>query len=248
MTSGWRRGAQRYPAHGCSPDARATTARIAPRQTPGATASPQPAKGPSPAARTKLFGRAHARHRLRCVGLPDHPRSVLRHTDLRGVPLGARHSAGDADRRLRKLTQLAIFRQVATACRQRKEYRLTKMGFDLYPSFIALMQFGDRWLSGGKPPPLTLVHTAVRLRQPSDRRVLAMRRTRSARRFNTATDRAPAANPPRPAATPGAPPTAAGSCWAVRVRFRARWRSSATNGASWSSARVSSAIAATTRS
>src|SRR5262245_4194424 len=60
--------------------------------------------------------------------------------------------------RLRKLTQLAIFRQVAPGSSQRKEYRLTKMGFDLYPSFIALMQFGDRWLSKGKPPPLTLVH------------------------------------------------------------------------------------------
>lgn len=61
--------------------------------------------------------------------------------------------------RLRKLTKLEIFRQVATGSSQRKEYRLTKMGFDLYPSFIALMQFGDRWLSHGKPPPLTLVHT-----------------------------------------------------------------------------------------
>src|SRR5215472_4816220 len=60
--------------------------------------------------------------------------------------------------RLRKLTRLAIFRQVATAIPNRNEYRLTKMGFDLYPSFIALMQFGDTWLSGKKPPPLTLVH------------------------------------------------------------------------------------------
>lgn len=59
--------------------------------------------------------------------------------------------------RLRKLTRLAIFRQVATET-SRKEYRLTKMGFDLYPSFMALMQFGDRWLSGAKPPPLNLVH------------------------------------------------------------------------------------------
>src|SRR5439155_21417259 len=48
--------------------------------------------------------------------------------------------------RLKKLTQLGIFRQVASGSSQRKEYRLTKMGFDLYPSFIALMQFGDRWL------------------------------------------------------------------------------------------------------
>ncbi len=60
--------------------------------------------------------------------------------------------------RLRKLTQLAIFRQVATGSATRKEYRLSKMGFDLYPSFMALMQFGDRWLAGGRPPPLTLVH------------------------------------------------------------------------------------------
>ena len=60
--------------------------------------------------------------------------------------------------RLKKLTKLAIFRQTATGSSQRREYRLTKMGFDLYPSFIALMQFGDRWLSGAKPPPLKLVH------------------------------------------------------------------------------------------
>jgi DNA-binding HxlR family transcriptional regulator len=60
--------------------------------------------------------------------------------------------------RLRKLTRLAIFRQAAIPASQRREYRLTKMGFDLYPSFMALMQFGDRWLSGKKPPPLILVH------------------------------------------------------------------------------------------
>jgi DNA-binding HxlR family transcriptional regulator len=60
--------------------------------------------------------------------------------------------------RLKKLTQLAIFRQVAPGAARRKEYRLTRMGFDLYPSFIALMQFGDRWLAQGKPAPLTLVH------------------------------------------------------------------------------------------
>lgn len=60
--------------------------------------------------------------------------------------------------RLRKLTRLGIFRQVATAIPNRNEYRLTKMGFDLYPSFIALMQFGDAWLSGKKPPPLALIH------------------------------------------------------------------------------------------
>src|SRR6202035_1189145 len=60
--------------------------------------------------------------------------------------------------RLRKMTRLAILRQAATAIPNRNEYRLTKMGFDLYPSFITLMQFGDAWLSGKKPPPLTLIH------------------------------------------------------------------------------------------
>src|SRR5215471_4692741 len=44
--------------------------------------------------------------------------------------------------RLRKLTRLQIFRQVVAETGQRREYRLTKMGFDLYPSFVALMQFG----------------------------------------------------------------------------------------------------------
>ncbi|BAT61505.1 putative HTH-type transcriptional regulator YtcD [Variibacter gotjawalensis] len=61
--------------------------------------------------------------------------------------------------RLRKLTKQGIFHQVAaTKGARRKEYRLTRMGFDLYPTFIALMQFGDRWLSGKVKPPLTLVH------------------------------------------------------------------------------------------
>ncbi|WP_291692765.1 helix-turn-helix domain-containing protein [Bradyrhizobium sp.] len=60
--------------------------------------------------------------------------------------------------RLKKLTGLAIFRQVATGASQRKEYRLTEMGLDLYSSFTALMQFGDRWLAGDQPPPLILVH------------------------------------------------------------------------------------------
>ena len=62
--------------------------------------------------------------------------------------------------RLRKLTRLQIFRQVAAETGQRKEYRLTKMGFDLYQSFIALLQFGDRWLSVDKRPPLVLIHRA----------------------------------------------------------------------------------------
>ncbi|MEJ2379059.1 MAG: helix-turn-helix domain-containing protein [Pseudolabrys sp.] len=41
----------------------------------------------------------------------------------------------------------------------RCEYRLTEKGMDLYGSLIALMAWGDRWLSGGKPP-LLLTHRA----------------------------------------------------------------------------------------
>lgn len=60
--------------------------------------------------------------------------------------------------RLTKLTARGIFRkEVAAAGGKRQEYVLTPMGLDLYPGFIALMQFGDRWLAEGRPP-LTLIH------------------------------------------------------------------------------------------
>lgn len=32
----------------------------------------------------------------------------------------------------------------------RYEYRLTEMGFELSPALVALMRWGDRWLSGGE--------------------------------------------------------------------------------------------------
>lgn len=61
--------------------------------------------------------------------------------------------------RLRSLTEQGIFRTVRYGeGSTRVEYRLTKAGLDLYPSFMALMQFGDRWLTGRKGPPLQLVH------------------------------------------------------------------------------------------
>ncbi len=41
--------------------------------------------------------------------------------------------------------------------RQRHEYRLTDKGRDLYPTLVALMQWGDRHLAGG-PPPLAVEH------------------------------------------------------------------------------------------
>ena len=41
--------------------------------------------------------------------------------------------------------------------RQRHEYRLTAKGRDLYPTLVALMQWGDTYLTDG-PPPLELQH------------------------------------------------------------------------------------------
>jgi len=63
--------------------------------------------------------------------------------------------------RLRKLTAQGLLRQVQyLANPARFEYRLTKVGFDLYPVMIALLRFGDKWLSGPQGVPLSLVHTA----------------------------------------------------------------------------------------
>src|SRR3712207_9150113 len=42
--------------------------------------------------------------------------------------------------------------------RQRHEYRLTQKGLDLYPALVALMAWGDRYLSGDGAAPLELRH------------------------------------------------------------------------------------------
>lgn len=38
------------------------------------------------------------------------------------------------------------------------EYLLTDKGKDLFATMLSLMEFGDKWLTGGAPPPLTLIH------------------------------------------------------------------------------------------
>ncbi|MDX6701385.1 MAG: hypothetical protein QOF26_1611, partial [Baekduia sp.] len=40
----------------------------------------------------------------------------------------------------------------------RHEYRLTDMGRDLWPSIVALLQFGDKHLASPAGPPMLLVH------------------------------------------------------------------------------------------
>ena len=41
---------------------------------------------------------------------------------------------------------------------ERFEYRLTEMGIGLWPSIVALMQWGDQYLAGEAGPPLRLEH------------------------------------------------------------------------------------------
>ena len=63
--------------------------------------------------------------------------------------------------RLATLVDQDILRRVpyqAEGDRQRHEYRLTEKGIDLYPTLVALMQWGDKYLGEGAPPPLELHH------------------------------------------------------------------------------------------
>ncbi|WP_448628432.1 winged helix-turn-helix transcriptional regulator [Geodermatophilus sp. URMC 64] len=54
--------------------------------------------------------------------------------------------------RLATLVDQGILRRVpyqAEGERQRHEYRLTRKGIDLYPTLVALMEWGDRYLADG---------------------------------------------------------------------------------------------------
>jgi DNA-binding HxlR family transcriptional regulator len=62
--------------------------------------------------------------------------------------------------RLATLVEQGVLTRVpyqAEGERQRHEYRLTAKGRDLYPTLVALMQWGDTYLADG-PPPLELTH------------------------------------------------------------------------------------------
>lgn len=61
--------------------------------------------------------------------------------------------------RLKKLVAFGIFLRTRYSERPpRDEYRLTEKGKDLYPTVVALMRWGDRWLNDQPEPPLTLIH------------------------------------------------------------------------------------------
>jgi len=62
---------------------------------------------------------------------------------------------------LKKLMNESILNRVQYSARPpRFEYRLTEMGMDLYPTMLALMIFGDKWLTSGGKAPLQLRHKA----------------------------------------------------------------------------------------
>ena len=62
--------------------------------------------------------------------------------------------------RLSRLVAQGVFdRRLYQSAPDRYEYVLTDMGRDLYGPFIAMLAWGDRWLSTGKPP-LLLTHIA----------------------------------------------------------------------------------------
>lgn len=62
--------------------------------------------------------------------------------------------------RLQRLVAEGIFRRIEySETSSWVEYRLTQSGIDLYPTFMALMQFGDKWLSERHGVPLQLVHS-----------------------------------------------------------------------------------------
>jgi DNA-binding HxlR family transcriptional regulator len=63
--------------------------------------------------------------------------------------------------RLATLVDQGILRRVpyqAEGERQRHEYRLTEKGIDLYPTLVALMQWGDKYLADDGVAPLALEH------------------------------------------------------------------------------------------
>ncbi len=63
--------------------------------------------------------------------------------------------------RLAKLVDHGILEKVPYQDRPtRCEYRLTPKGFDLSPSLVALMRWGDRWVAGEAGPPVVLIHDA----------------------------------------------------------------------------------------
>lgn len=67
-----------------------------------------------------------------------------------------RHVLAD---RLKKLTEAQVLVKVPYQERpRREEYRLTDKGRDFYPAVLALVNWGDRYMSGAEGPPIRHRH------------------------------------------------------------------------------------------
>jgi DNA-binding HxlR family transcriptional regulator len=63
--------------------------------------------------------------------------------------------------RLAKLVEAGVLRRVPyqePGARPRHEYRLTQKGRDLFPTIVALMEWGDRYAADPDGPPTVLTH------------------------------------------------------------------------------------------
>jgi DNA-binding HxlR family transcriptional regulator len=63
--------------------------------------------------------------------------------------------------RLALLVDSGVLRKVPyqePGARVRHEYRMTEMGFDLWPVIVAVLQWGDRYLADPEGSPLSVVH------------------------------------------------------------------------------------------
>lgn len=60
--------------------------------------------------------------------------------------------------RLSKLLENEILSTGSRPNERGKQYFFTPRGKDLFPTMLSLMEFGDKWLTGGEPPPLLLIH------------------------------------------------------------------------------------------
>jgi DNA-binding HxlR family transcriptional regulator len=63
--------------------------------------------------------------------------------------------------RLTTLVEHGILRRVPyrePGRRARDEYRLTEKGLELFPSLVALLQWGDRWTADAQGPAVSLIH------------------------------------------------------------------------------------------
>ncbi|MEQ8282611.1 MAG: helix-turn-helix domain-containing protein [Parvibaculum sp.] len=68
----------------------------------------------------------------------------------------ARHVLAD---RLKKLTEAGVLEKIPYQERpRREEYRLTEKGLALYPALLALLDWGDKYMSGKEGPPLLRRH------------------------------------------------------------------------------------------